>query len=42
MMRNSVVLPHPDGPTSAATSPFATVSESQLAQHMKLPPEAAR
>ena len=28
MMRSSVVLPQPDGPSSATSSPSATVSET--------------
>src|SRR5437879_2073444 len=40
MMRSSVVLPHPDGPTSAPTSPLASVSASPL-RTCSLPPAAA-
>src|SRR5712675_1740744 len=41
MMRSSVVLPHPDGPTSAATSPLASPNISSP-NTCKLSPEAAR
>src|SRR6202162_2715048 len=41
MMRNSVVLPQPEGPTSAATSPLAGVNPS-CANTCGLSPEAAR
>ena len=40
-MRSSVVLPHPEGPTRAATSPFATVIESSLSTCSRSP-EGAR
>ena len=36
MIRSSVVLPQPDGPTSAATSPLLQ-AERELAQHLELP-----
>jgi hypothetical protein len=35
MIRNNVVLPQPDGPTSAATSPLAE-AERKLAEHQVL------
>src|SRR5437763_17160970 len=41
MMRNSVVLPHPDGPTRAPTSPFRSVKASPSST-CKRPPEAER
>src|ERR1700686_5547445 len=41
MMRKSVVLPHPDGPTSAATSPLASPNVSSP-KTCRLSPEAAR
>src|ERR1700730_17024709 len=41
MMRRSVVLPHPAGPTSAATSPFSSVKLSSP-NTCRLSPEAAR
>src|SRR5215472_16415443 len=41
MMRSSVVLPQPDGPTSAATSPLASEKESSP-RTCRLLPEAAR
>src|ERR1019366_2796635 len=41
MMRSSVVLPQPEGPTSAATSPLARVKPSSP-NTCRLSPEAAR
>src|SRR5260370_5601286 len=41
MMRKSVVLPQPEGPTSAATSPFAREKLS-APNTCRLSPEAAR
>src|SRR3982074_1154118 len=41
MMRRSVVLPHPDGPTSAATSPLPSAKLSSP-NTCRLSPEAAR
>src|SRR5205085_10693302 len=41
MMRNSVVLPHPDGPTRAPTSPFRSVKASPSST-CKRPTEAER
>src|ERR1700681_2832338 len=41
MMRKSVVLPQPEGPTSAATSPFAREKLSSP-NTCRLSPEAAR
>ena len=42
MMRSNVVLPQPDGPTSAATSPLRQ-AQRELAEHVqRVPPEAAR
>src|SRR4030081_508730 len=41
MMRKSVVLPQPDGPTSAATSPLASPKASSPST-CRLSPEAAR
>src|SRR5215467_16168011 len=41
MIRNSVVLPQPDGPTSAPTSPLASVS-ARLSSTCSSPPAAAR
>src|ERR1700693_1462581 len=41
MMRNSVVLPQPEGPTSAATSPLARVKASSP-NTCGLSPEAPR
>src|ERR1700694_3526214 len=41
MMRNSVVLPQPDGPTSAATSPLSRANASSP-NTCRLSPEAAR
>src|SRR2546423_15700358 len=41
MMRNSVVLPHPDGPTRAPTSPFRSVKASPSST-CRRPPEAER
>src|SRR2546423_5137251 len=41
MIRNSVVLPQPEGPTSAPTSPLRSVSASPL-RTWSSPPEAAR
>src|SRR6266571_855312 len=41
MIRNSVVLPQPEGPTSAPTSPLRSVSESSPSTWSS-PPEAAR
>src|SRR5436190_13487300 len=40
MIRNSVVLPQPDGPTSAPTSPFASVSDRPSSTSRR-PPVAA-
>src|SRR5215468_6363867 len=39
MIRNSVVLPQPDGPTSAPTSPLASVS-ARLPSTCSSPPAA--
>src|SRR5437016_4812124 len=41
MIRSSVVLPQPDGPTSAPTSPLLSVSASPLST-LSSPPDAAR
>src|SRR5262249_24523049 len=41
MIRNKVVLPHPDGPTRAPTSPPARLSASPSITWSS-PPEAAR
>src|SRR5262249_60276898 len=40
-IRSSVVLPHPDGPTSAATSPLRRLNTSSPSTS-SFPPEAAR
>src|SRR5882757_5077213 len=40
MMRNNVVLPHPDGPTSAPTSPLPSEKVSPSITR-KVPPVAA-
>jgi hypothetical protein len=40
-MRSSVVFPHPDGPTSAATSPLRRLNTSSPST-WSLPPDAAR
>jgi len=39
MMRNSVVLPHPDGPTSAPTPPAGSV-KARSRNTTRRPPEA--
>ena len=41
MIRSSVVFPHPDGPTSAATSPLRRLNTSSPST-WSFPPEAAR